>query len=292
VTLQSIAVVTGGSRGIGRVIIDELSRTRPVLCISRGERTFEQCGAGHYPIHTLQLDLSEIHLLDGRLAGWFQTHSGYRVSRLILNAASLALGQLEDARPETVEAIFRTNVVSATTLVSWFVKSQLFDPAGSQVTYVISSLARFDLRLTFSGIGLYSSTKAAISRLAMVQAREFNLNHPYIRIARVHPGIVHTEMQTELRANTGLDPRFFEKTAGLPPYRPGEWENAAPLDAMRTISPEMAADFVLWATDRGDHEATEFDYYTASGYHAVRDERLAARLKPKTSSENIKKVPA
>ena len=276
-SLQELAIVTGGNRGIGRVLTEELAKAMPVLCIARSnppaQWTHET--SSRHRIHALQVDLSQLSILQYQLGDWLRRYCDYRVSTLLLNAAILSLGRLDDMHPDDLNFAFRTNVFSSIAIVSTLLKMQRFNCKGSQVTYVTSSLARMDPALTFSGIGLYSTTKAAASRVAMVQAREFALTKPYIRVARVHPGIVDTNMQSSLRSETGLDPRFAEKTAGLPPYQKGDWDLVAPTDAMRTISPEMAADFILWVSDRGDDQAKEFDYYATAEYHTIRDERLS-----------------
>lgn len=109
----------------------------------------------------------------------------------------------------------------------------------------------------------------------MSWARECALYHPTLQIARVHPGIVDTGMQQELRNRNDIDPHFAVKTEGLPAYSPGDWNKQVPAQAMRTIPAEMAADFVLWAGERADHQASEFDYYHCDAYHTQRESRLA-----------------
>lgn len=276
--LQQIAIVTGGSRGIGQFVTNSLARTMPVLSLSRSGRDVPATDAKtDYPVHRLAIDLSDLTELEKRVGTWLDEHPNVRVASLILNAADLSLGLLRHVRQDDLETVFRTNVFSSIILVASILRRNAFHEEGSQVTYLTSSLARMEPALTFAGIGLYSATKAAVARTAMVQAREFSLTHPYIRVARVHPGIVDTDMQNQLRANPDLDPLFVVKTAGLPPYRPGDWARTTPADEMRTITAEMSADFVLWASSRGDHRAREFDYYLTADYHTVRDARLAAQ---------------
>jgi NAD(P)-dependent dehydrogenase (short-subunit alcohol dehydrogenase family) len=284
--LQKIAVVTGGNRGIGHVITTELARSMPVLNLARGKEPAVRARTD-YPVHRLDLDLSDLTALETQMAAWLDDHPHYRVSDLILNAANLTLGRLADAQADDLERVFRTNVFSSVLLVGLLSRRNAFHREGSHVTYLISSLARTEPTLTFAGIGLYSATKAAIGRIAMVQAREFSLASPHIRVARVHPGIVDTGMQSELRSHPDLDPLFAVKTAGLPPYRPGDWAARSPGSAMRTITARMAADFVLWASSRGDHQASEFDYYFAPDYHAIRDRRLAGHDDAPSGSQRL-----
>ncbi len=273
---QQIAIVTGGSRGVGLFLSRELSNVMPVLSLSRGAIPSSK-GRSGYPIDHLAVDLADIAELERHVGEWLDRNPNCRVAHLVLNGASSSIGLLQNALPRELETAFRINVFSAVVLVGLISKRRVFCEEGSQVTYLTSSLARMEPALTFAGIGLYSATKAAISRLAMVQAREFALTYPQVRVARVHPGVVDTDMQAELRSNAVVDPLFAVKTEGLPPYKPGDWETIEPIRAMRTINAEMAADFVLWACGRGDHSAREFDYYASPEYHAERDGRLAAR---------------
>ncbi|KQV19736.1 hypothetical protein ASC97_29130 [Rhizobium sp. Root1203] len=283
---QLISIVTGGSRGVGKFLCKELSNVMPVLNISRGQTPTSDLKT-KFPIYELVADLREPADVEIRIGSWLDEHPDYRVVNLVLNAANLSLGTLQHAQLADLEAIFRTNVFSTILITSLISRRCVFSEEGSQVTYLTSSLARAEPALTFAGIGLYSATKAAISRLAMVQAREFALTSPYVRVARVHPGIVDTSMQTELRSSSVVDPSFALKTEGLPPYRSGDWNCIDPSGAMRTISPEMAADFVLWACGHGDHQAREFDYYSTIEYHLERDRRLAALGLPSAAADPV-----
>ncbi len=42
------------------------------------------------------------------------------------------------------------------------------------------------------------------------------------------------------------------------------------------IDKEMSADFILWANEKGDYSATEYDYYLCDEYHMARDNRLSS----------------
>lgn len=284
---QKLAIVTGGGRGVGQLLTERLAEVMPVLSVIRGTSGSYPSDASRFPIFSLSSDLSEPDLIEDKLGSWFELHPNYAVSRLILNAGTLSLGKLNELSLRDLDHAFRTNVFSSVALVGALLRKELFSDSDCQVTYLTSSLARAEDALTFAGIGVYSATKAAINRIAMVQGREFELNHPHIRVARVHPGIVDTGMQDELRSNSDIDPRFAEKTAGLPAYQPHDWEDRPPFEAMRTISAEMSADFVLWASSRGDHRAKEFDYYACLDYHRERDQRLCHIRVPISTSDHL-----
>ena len=117
---------------------------------------------------------------------------------------------------------------------------------------------------------MYSVTKAALARMALIQAREFELTAPFIKILRVHPGIVDTDIQRELRECPRMDPAFVAKTAGLPAYQEGEWVGRSPRDHMRTISAEFSAEFILWAARLPEVDPDEYDFYHADEFHAAR----------------------
>jgi NAD(P)-dependent dehydrogenase (short-subunit alcohol dehydrogenase family) len=89
-----------------------------------------------------------------------------------------------------------------------------FSSGESRVVFVTSSLGRPESALSFAGMGLYSVTKATLSRLALIQAREFELRAPHVRVLRVHPGIVDTDMQTSLRRDANLESDIREEDGG------------------------------------------------------------------------------
>jgi NAD(P)-dependent dehydrogenase (short-subunit alcohol dehydrogenase family) len=261
-----LTLITGGSRGIGHFLVQSALQEGDVLNIARGSAKAE----GGHRLHNLCLDLQNVEQIEPTLGAWFEDHASYEVTTLIHNAALLNLGWLDKVSPVEMAQAFRVNVHAPLAITSTIYRAGRFSPSRARVVYVLSSLGRPLTELSFAGLGLYSSTKAALGRLALVQSREFELIAPHIEILRIHPGIVDTEIQRQLRRNPGLDPAFVEKTAGLPPYQDGEWNGRSPKDNMRTISASLAAEFIAWAAKSPTVSSHEYDFYHAEEFHGAR----------------------
>lgn len=263
---EPLTIITGGSRGIGSHLVRTFLCETDVLNLSRHPAI--GADAAHR-LHNMCLDLSNIEHIESRLSAWLDTHPRYRVTTLIHNAAVLNKGRLDSIEQELVEESFRVNVYAPLRLTNALIRAERFSTRGARVAYVVSSLGRLMPELSFSGIGVYSMTKAALSKMALIQRREFQLIAPHVTVIRIHPGIVDTTLQEELRADPDMDPEFKTKTKGLPPYREGEWANRKPADNMRTISPMFAADFVSWAV-RSEARSDEYDFYHTAEFHKGR----------------------
>jgi NAD(P)-dependent dehydrogenase (short-subunit alcohol dehydrogenase family) len=263
---RALTLITGGSRGIGRHLVRIFLGETDVLNISR-KPAEAAAGDTAHRLHNLPLDLGNTADIGPSLNAWFDTHPGYAVRLLIHNAATVNPGWLDQVSPEEIEHAFRVNVYAPLAVTTSLFRGGRFAESEVRVIYAVSSLARPLPELSYAGLGLYSVTKAALSRLALIQSREFALTAPQIKVLRVHPGIVDTDLQREIRADHRIDPAFADKTAGLPDYREGEWTGHAPKDRMRTVSAEFAAEFVAWTARTPQISSTEYDFYHTEQFH-------------------------
>ncbi|MGW0711556.1 SDR family NAD(P)-dependent oxidoreductase [Streptomyces sp. NPDC002643] len=269
---KSLALITGGSRGIGHFLVRSFRTDTDVLNVSRtpAREAGTSPGSEPYELHNLSVDLADVGSIEPSLGAWFDAHPDHRVTTLIHNAAVSPLGWLHELSHDEVDQAFRVNVHAPLTITASLVRAGRFAADGARVVYVTSSLARTVPELSFACLGLYSLTKAALSRMALIQSREFALTAPHVTVARVHPGIVDTDLQRDLRRHPRMDPAFAVKTAGLPPYRAGEWGDRSPKDHMRTIPPEFSAEFIEWVARTPDTTSDEYDFYHAEGFHGSR----------------------
>jgi NAD(P)-dependent dehydrogenase (short-subunit alcohol dehydrogenase family) len=274
---RNLAIITGGSRGIGHVLVQSLLEDMDVLNISRGPAQAVAPSSGHV-LHNLSMDLQDVDRIERVLGDWFGEHPEHRVPIVIHNAAILNLGWLHELSAAEVQQAFQVNVHAPLRITTSVLKLGRFSRTECRVAYVVSSLGRFESGLSFAGMGLYSVTKAALGRLALIQAREFEFTAPNVKVLRIHPGIVDTEMQDALRREPRLDPAFAKKTAALPPYREGDWDERSSEEHPRTVSPTFSAEFILWATRSPKVDSQgEYDFYRSTEFHAARRRgRMAA----------------
>lgn len=274
--VRNLAIITGGSRGIGHFLVQSALQDMDVLNISRRSATREGLSCRH-TLYNLCMDLQHVDR-EERLSGWFEENPEHRVKLIIHNAAVLNLGWLHELSGADVQQSFQVNVHAPLAITATVLRLRRFSRSECRVAYIVSSLGRLEPDLSFAGMGLYSATKAALGRLALVQAREFELTTPNVKVLRIHPGIVDTEMQDALRRNPRLDPAFAKKTEGLPPYREGDWNERSSEEHPRTVSPAFSAEFILWAmrSPKVDSE-TEYDFYRSKEFHASRRRVTEAR---------------
>ena len=188
------AIVTGHTRGLGAAIAEQLlARGIAVLGLARSGNTDL---ATRYPdlFNEIALDLADSDALLSALAG-------EAVISFIAGAPSLLLinnaGMLQPVGPlaqQDAIAIARTvslNVAAPLTLSSAIAAQMAGRPL--RILHVSSGAARH----AYQGWSIYCATKAALDQHAKAVALD---GDPDVRICAIAPGVVDTDMQTEVRA--------------------------------------------------------------------------------------------
>ncbi len=265
---MKLTIITGGSKGIGQCLIRHLLGQGSVLNISRTPAPVDAPEGSPHKLFNLCVELSDLPALEATLDAWLNEHPEYVVSLFISNAATLELSWLTELSLDRMQKSFAVNTLAPVAISSLLFRLGKFSQDGARIIYVTSSLGRNVEALSFAGIGLYSATKAALGRLASIQRRECALQTPWVSVTQVHPGIVDTAMQHNLRCDKGIDPAFATKTAGLPPYQEGDWDTVAPADKLRTISANFSADFIFWISRIASTDLShEYDFYSCASFH-------------------------
>jgi NAD(P)-dependent dehydrogenase (short-subunit alcohol dehydrogenase family) len=190
------AIVTGHSRGLGAAIADDLlGRRIAVLGISRARNP---ALARRFPgtLEEVELDLADSAALERWLAGKTMRAfvAGTDPVLLVNNAGVLQpIGPLESQDQAAVARAVGVNVAAALVLAAAFVQATA-DANERRIVHISSGAAR----APYAGWSVYCATKAALDHHARAVALDAT---PRLRICSVAPGVVDTDMQTEIRAS-------------------------------------------------------------------------------------------
>jgi 3-oxoacyl-[acyl-carrier protein] reductase len=194
-----VAVVTGGSRGIGYAIADALGRLGAAVVISatdreRIDRAVRELSGRGIACEGLICDVTDLDRVD-ELGAHVRERYG-RIDVLVNNAgvgeqASL----LHELHPEVWERIFNTNVRGAYYMMRALVPLMMATGGGHIIN--ISSLAG---KNPLPRGAAYSASKWALNGLSYSAAEELRAHN--IRVSVVCPGSVDTDFSS----HTGKSP--------------------------------------------------------------------------------------
>ncbi|MDE3056477.1 MAG: SDR family NAD(P)-dependent oxidoreductase [Bacteroidota bacterium] len=208
-----VAIVTGASKGIGRVIAVSLAEAgASVALAARTEqelnelaKIIQQRGGSALAVRT---DVSRSDDISSLVHATLEHF--HRIDILINNAGYGVFANVVDAREEDLDGMWNINLRGAFLCSKAVLPTMMKQRSGEIIN--IDSLAG---KNTFAGGAGYSATKwglLAFSRTLMVEVREYN-----IRVVTICPGSVNTAFSDHSN------------------------------DAMKIIQPEDVADTVLFA---------------------------------------------
>ncbi|KAF6260680.1 hypothetical protein COO60DRAFT_1294220 [Scenedesmus sp. NREL 46B-D3] len=191
-------VVTGGSRGIGKALVDKLlSRQNNVIATTRSPQDaseLQKLAAQHANLTIMQLDTSKPQSIKD-WAAQVQQHASH-VDVLINNAGMYGRRlQLAEFEAEDFMTVFQTNTVGPFLVVQQLLKQGLLGPPGSLVVNVSSIMASHGDETVSSvtpGGYAYRASKAALNIIN--KALLLDLQEQQVQCCCVHPGYVKTDM--------------------------------------------------------------------------------------------------
>jgi NAD(P)-dependent dehydrogenase (short-subunit alcohol dehydrogenase family) len=178
-----VALVTGGSTGIGRAVAAELAaRGARVVVTGRTTSTLDESASQHSGIRAIVADVTRPDDI-ARAIEDVRAHEG-RLDILVNNAGIGLRAQLDGATPEHVSATFDVNVhgVIETTRQAL---GLLRESKGTVI-----NIASVVADQPFAGLSVYSASKAAVLALSRSWAQE--LAAEGIRVNVVSPGPIET----------------------------------------------------------------------------------------------------
>lgn len=213
---KRIALVTGGSRGIGRAIVEELSKTHEVIATYNTNREAAQAVADSTGAAILACDLGDISSIYRLVEDIRQR---FAPVELLVNNAGIAPRERRDileATPDSFDEIVRTNLKGPYFLTQQIARRMIEHERGRIV--FIGSISSFTASVNR---GDYCMAKAGLSMAVKLFAAR--LAEHNIPVFDIQPGIIRTDMIASVAA-------AYEKRIAdglLPQRRMGEPEDIA-----------------------------------------------------------------
>jgi len=198
-----VALVTGGSRGIGRAISERLARDGALVAVHYGRdseaaastvKAIETGGGEAFAIHAELGVAGDVATLFGRLDDELQRRTGSTHLDIVVNNAGIAaMLELEQTTPDAFDELFAVN-----TRAPFFITQSAAERMreGGRIIAISSGATRRAL----PNLLAYSMSKASIDVMGLTLAKA--LAPRGITVNTVAPGIVDTDMNADwLRAS-------------------------------------------------------------------------------------------
>jgi 3-oxoacyl-[acyl-carrier protein] reductase len=222
---ERVAVVTGGSRGIGRAVALELARDGLAVVVNyardaaAAEETVAAITAVGGRAIAVRADVADEH----EVAALFdRTELEFGGVDVVVNCAGrLALSPVADLDLAILDAVYRTNVRGAFVVAQQ--AARRLRTGGSFVGFSTSVVGT-----RFPAYGAYAASKAAVESLTLILARE--LRGRDVTVNTVAPGPTATDLFLD-----GKTPEQIDQLAMAPPLeRLGTPEDIASVVAFLT----------------------------------------------------------
>lgn len=208
--MKKVLIITGGNKGIGKGITEAyLSNGYTIFSLARTKNQSQL----YANVNQIAIDLVNLNELMACLTHLLNNLDATSVETITLinNAGTLGkIGKLENLEPTHIANSVTLNttvplILSATFLAktnNWTCEKSIIN---------ISSGAAYK---SYPGWSVYGATKAAIDMMTKNVAAEQDGNTNPTKVIAVYPGVVDTEMQTQIRSSNKSDfaslDRFLE----------------------------------------------------------------------------------
>ncbi len=193
--LGPAVIVTGGSRGLGQAFVtDLLAHGYRVATLSRSKTPFIEEMLQKHPRE--QFMWEEIDATDIKKVSEYidRVHQSYgKIYGLVNNAGVAVDGVLTMLKDDDIDKVMTLNLESVIKITRACIKKMLIAKEGCIIN--ISSI--IGIR-GYSGLSVYSATKAGLDGFTRALARELGARN--IRVNSIAPGYIETEMSSTLGA--------------------------------------------------------------------------------------------
>lgn len=191
------ALVTGGSRGIGRAICIELSNLGYNVIINykgnkaAAEETLNMIKNNGKSAELLQFDISNVDEVDSQLEKWFNNNEGSYISVLVNNAGIRNDSLMLWMQNEQWKNVIDTNLNGFFYVTRRLIKDMLVRKSGRVINIVSLSGIK-----GLPGQTNYSAAKAAVIGATKALAQE--VGRKGVTVNAIAPGYIKSEMTEDL----------------------------------------------------------------------------------------------
>ena len=204
---RTLTILTGASRGLGAALAEQLLRRDAVL-LTMSRRPDETLDAraknAGVTLEQWTVDLADAVPASARLEAWLHCQPNSFLSATLINNAALAgkAGPIGESDAQALAAVLRVGLEAPILLARAFLRSTRAWRVPRKVLNISSGAGKKPL----AGAAAYCAVKAGLDHFSRVVALdESNGTNPAM-IVSLAPGVIDTDMQTELRES---DPRLF-----------------------------------------------------------------------------------
>lgn len=189
---RKVAVVSGGSRGLGRVLVERLlGEGWRVATFSRSANAFtaETSAAAEGDFFWQEADLAELDTLRSFSAEVLRRFG--RIDLLVNNAAVLDQGLLLTTPVKQIDTVVTSNLTAPITLAQSCARAMSRQNGGTIINVSSVNAVR-----GHRGVSVYSAAKAGLGGFTRSLARE--LGPLGIQVNSVVPGFIDTDMTSQV----------------------------------------------------------------------------------------------
>ncbi|HJV94941.1 MAG TPA: SDR family NAD(P)-dependent oxidoreductase [Albitalea sp.] len=200
---SKLFIVTGASRGLGAAMAEQLLLPgNLLLCISRhvNDELAAKAAAAGAQLEQWPRDLADPLPVAAQLEQWVRARATtpFDDATLINNAGAIGrVGPLDEAADHELSQALRVGLEAALLLSAAFLRATRGWPARRKVLNISSGLGRHAM----AGSALYCAAKAGMDHFSRAVALDEAHRGSGARIVSLAPGVIDTEMQTQLRAS-------------------------------------------------------------------------------------------
>jgi len=240
-----VAVITGSSKGIGLAIAKIFAENGATVIISSRkqdacEEVVSKFKSEGFKAHAIACHVGDIESRTRLVEKTIAICGGIDI--LVNNAATNPVfGPIEDASIEAFDQIMNINVKAPWDLANKCIESMKSRDGGS-----IINISSIEGEHPGYGLGLYSTSKAALSMLTKNQAKEWGKFG--IRVNAICPGLIQTKFSSALWTNEKMMNHINKQ---LPLGRMGQPEEIASAALMLASEAGSYVTGSLWVADGG-----------------------------------------